>query len=74
MRTETLYIYKYEELSDDAKANARVWYRNGDDDNFLQSASLMTPRKSQLSWAGRLTRCITVGSGAKVTAPASRAD
>lgn len=31
MRTETLYIYKYEELSDEAKANARAWYRNGDD-------------------------------------------
>lgn len=35
MRTEALHIYKYEELSDCAKANARAWYRNGDDDNFF---------------------------------------
>lgn len=37
MRTETktLEIFKYEELNDCAKANARAWYRNGDDDNFF---------------------------------------
>lgn len=35
MRTEALHIYTYEELSDGAKANARAWYRNGDDDNFF---------------------------------------
>lgn len=34
MRTETLYIYKYEELNDCAKANARAWFRNSDSDNF----------------------------------------
>lgn len=36
MRTETktLEIFTYEELNDCAKANARAWYRNGDDDNF----------------------------------------
>lgn len=33
MRTEALHIYTYEELSDDAKANARACYRNIDDDN-----------------------------------------
>lgn len=31
MRTEALHIYTYEELSDEAKAKARDWYRNGDD-------------------------------------------
>lgn len=34
MRTEALHIYKYEELSDDAKEKARDWNRKNDDDNF----------------------------------------
>ena len=34
MRTETLEIFKYEELNDCAKEKARNWYRDGNDDNF----------------------------------------
>lgn len=36
MRTETLYIYKYEELSDGAKAKARDWYRKNDDNEYSE--------------------------------------
>lgn len=31
MRQETINIYRFEELSDEAKGKAREWYRNGND-------------------------------------------
>ena len=40
MRTETLHIYKYEELNDCAKANARAWFRNSDDDNYWAECAI----------------------------------
>ena len=40
MRTEALHIYKYEELSDGAKANARAWFRNSDSDNFWAECAI----------------------------------
>ena len=63
MRTETktLEIFKYEELNDCAKANARAWYRNGDDDNFFaecviddakEVAALMGWEIDKIYWSG----------------------
>ena len=36
MRTEALHIYTYEELSDEAKAKARDWYRKNDDNEYSE--------------------------------------
>ncbi len=36
MRTEALRIYTYEELSDEAKAKARDWYRKNDDNEYSE--------------------------------------
>ena len=36
MRIEALHIYTYEELSDEAKAKARDWYRKNDDDEYSE--------------------------------------
>ncbi len=69
MRTETLYIYKYEELSDEAKAKARDWYRKNDDDNSWSEciiddakeiAALMGWEIDKIYWSGFWSQ----GSGA----------
>jgi hypothetical protein len=60
MRTEALHIYTYEELSDEAKAKARDWYRKNDDneysefviDDAKEVAALMGWEIDKIYWSG----------------------
>ena len=60
MRTEALHIYEYEELSDEAKAKARDWYRKNTDneysefviDDAKEVAALMGWEIDKIYWSG----------------------
>lgn len=49
MRTETIEVYKFEELSEEAKKKAREWYKDGMNNDFWIESSMISESMVELA-------------------------